>query len=79
MHHLTVHVKEGFPFAQDLLLENSEVPYLFSTDLTQFVSYFFSSIDAISSNIDELLSKLQSTLLLLNLSLMTLMPIIRTG
>ena len=79
MHHLTVHVKEGLPFAQDLLLENSEVPYLFSTDLTQFVSYFFSSIDAISSNIDELLSKLQSTLLLLNLSLMTLMPIIRTG
>ena len=56
MHHQTVHVKEGLPFAQDLLLENSEVPYLFSTDLTQFVPYFFSSIDAISSNIDELLS-----------------------
>ena len=62
MHGVRVYVKEGFPFAQDLYLEN----------LLHSVSYFFllyqsptSSLymvfDSISSNIDEVLSIKPST------------------
>ena len=68
MHGLTVYVKEGFPFAWDLSLENSEDSYLcFRLALLHSVSYFFflyqspssalsTVFDSISSNIDELLS-----------------------
>ena len=68
MHGLTVHVKEGLPFAWDLSLENAADSYLcFRLALLYSVSYFFflyqspsSSLctvfDSISSNIDELLS-----------------------
>ena len=68
MHGLTVYVKEGLPFAQDLSLENSADSYLcFRLALLHSVSYFFflyrsplSSLctvfDSISSKIDELLS-----------------------
>ena len=68
MHGLTVYVKEGLPFAQDLSLENSTDSYLcFQLALLHSVSYFFflyqspsSSLctifDSISSNIDEVLS-----------------------
>ena len=68
MHGLTVYVKEGLPFAQDLSLENSADSYLcFRLALLHSVSYFFflyqspsSSLctvfDSISSNIDEVLS-----------------------
>ena len=64
---LTVYVKEGIPFAQELSLENSVDSYLcFRTDLLQSVSYFsfpyrsrsLSSctvFDFVSSNIDEVL------------------------
>ena len=68
MHGLTVHVKEGLPFAQELSLENSADFYLcFRLALLHSLSYFFflyrspsSSLctvfDSISSNIDEVLS-----------------------
>ena len=68
MHDLTVYMKEGLPFAQDLSLENSADSYLcFRLALLHSVSYFFflyqsssSSLetffDSISSNIDEVLS-----------------------
>ena len=68
MHSLTVYMKEGLPFAQDLSLENSADSYLcFRLALLHSVSYFFflyqspsSSLDtffdSISSNIDEVLS-----------------------
>ena len=68
MHGLTVCVKEGLPFAQDLSPENSADSYLcFRQALLHSVSYFFflyqspsSSLymvfDSISSNIDEVLS-----------------------
>ena len=64
MHGLTVYVKERFPFAWDLSLENSVDSYLcFGLALLDSVSYFFflhqspsSSLsmifDSISSNID---------------------------
>ena len=67
MHGLAVYVKEGFPFAWDLSLENSADSYLcFRLALLHSVSYFFflyqspsSSLctvfDSISSNIDEVL------------------------
>ena len=67
MHGLTVYVKEGLPFAQELFLENSADSYLcFRTELLQSVSYFsfpyrspsLSSctvFDFVSSNIDEVL------------------------
>ena len=46
MHGLAVYVKEGFPFARDLSLENSPDSYLcFRLALLHSVSYFFSSID----------------------------------
>ena len=46
MHGLTVYVKEGLPFAQDLSLENSADSYLcFRLALLHSVSYFFSSVD----------------------------------
>ena len=42
MHGLTVYVKEGLPFAQDLSLENSADSYLcFGLALVHSVSYFF--------------------------------------
>ena len=65
MHGLAVYVKEGFPFAWGLSLENSEDSYLcFRFALLHSVSYFFflyrspsSSLctvfDSVSSNIDE--------------------------
>ena len=67
MHGLTVYVKEGFPFAWDLSLENSADSYLcFQLALLHSVSYFFflyqspsalcMVFDSISSNIDEVLS-----------------------
>ena len=67
MHGLTIYVKEGLPFAQDLSLENSTDSYLcFRLVLFHLLSYFFflhrspsSSVctvfDSISSNIDEIL------------------------
>ena len=67
MHGLTVYVKEGLPFAQELFLENSADSYLcFRTELLQSLSYFsfpyrspsLSSctvFDFVSSNIDEVL------------------------
>ena len=68
MHGLTVYVKEGLPFAQDLSLEKSADSDLrFRLALLHSVSYFFflywppsSSLctvfDSISCNIDEVLS-----------------------
>ena len=67
MHGLAVYVKEGLPFAQELSLEKSADSYLcFLLASLRSVSYFFffhwpSSglcmvFDAISSNIDEVLS-----------------------
>ena len=42
MHGLAVHVKQGFPFALDLSLENSVDCYLcFQLALLQSVSYYF--------------------------------------
>ena len=42
MHGLAVYVKEGFPFAWDLSLENSADSYLcFGLALLHSVSYFF--------------------------------------
>ena len=42
MHGLTVYVKDGLPFAQDLSLENSADSYLcFQLALLQSMSYFF--------------------------------------
>ena len=67
IHGLTVYVKEGLPFAQDLSLENSVDSYLcFRLALLRSVSYFFfpyrspssalcTVFDFISSNIDEVL------------------------
>ena len=66
MHGLTVYVKEGLPFAQDLYLENSADSYLcFQLALLHSVSYFFfvyrspplslcTVFDSISFNIDEI-------------------------
>ena len=46
MHGLTVNVKKGLPFAQDLSLENSADSYLrFQMALLHSVSYFFFLID----------------------------------
>ena len=68
MHGLGVYVKEGFPFARDLSLENSADSYLcLWLALPQSLSYFFflywspslplcMVFDSISSNIDEVLS-----------------------
>ena len=68
MHGLTVYVKEGLPFAQDLSLENPADSYLcFRLVLRHSVSYIFflyrspssglyTVFDSISSNIDEVLS-----------------------
>ena len=68
MHGLTVYVKEGLPFAQDISLENSADSYLcFRLALLHSVSFFLflylspsSSLctvfHSISSNIDEVLS-----------------------
>ena len=67
MHGLTVYVKEGIPFAQDLSLENSANSYLcFQLTLLRSVSYFLLSqspssplcmvFDSVSSNINEVLS-----------------------
>ena len=67
MHGLAVYVKEGYPFARDLSIENSADSYLcFRLALLHSVSYFFSLyqspsflctvFDSISSNIDEVLS-----------------------
>ena len=68
MNGLAVYVKEGFPFAQDLSLENSADSYLsFRLALLHSVPYFFflyrspssalcTVFDSISSNIDEVLS-----------------------
>ena len=67
MHGLAVSVKEGFPFAWDLFLENSADSYLcFRLALLHSMSHFFlyqspsSSLctifDSISSKIDEVLS-----------------------
>ena len=68
MHGLAIYVKESFPFAQDLFLQNSADSYLcFRLALPQSVSYFSflywspsSSLcnvfDSISSNTDEVLS-----------------------
>ena len=67
MHGLAVFVKEGFPFAQDLSLENSADSYsCFRLALLRSVPYFFylyrspslsicTVFDSISSNIDEVL------------------------
>ena len=67
MYGLTVYVKEGLPFAQNLPLENSADSYLcFRLALLQSVSYFFflyqslspslcTVFDSVSSNIDEVL------------------------
>ena len=67
MHGLTVYVKEGLPFAQELSLENSADSYLFFwLILLHSVSYIFFLcqspslvlclvFDFISSNIDEVL------------------------
>ena len=62
MHGLTVYVKEGLPFAQDLSLENSADSYLCS-QLAYFFFLYRSPSSAlcmvfysISSNIDEVLS-----------------------
>ena len=67
MHGLTVYVKERFPFAWDLSLENSVDSYLcFGLALLHSVSYFFllhrspslslcRFFDSIWSNIDEVL------------------------
>ena len=42
MHGLTVYVKDGLPFAQDLSLENSADSYLcFQLAFFQSMSYFF--------------------------------------
>ena len=68
IHGLSVYVKEGLPFTQDLSLENSADSYLcFRLALLHSVSYFFflyrspssalcTVFDSISSNIDEVLS-----------------------
>ena len=68
MHGLTVYVKEGLPFAQDLSLENSADSYLcFRFALLHSVFYFFflyqspslllrTVFGSILSNIDEVLS-----------------------
>ena len=67
MHGLTVYVKEGIPFAQDLSLENSANSYLcFQLTLLRSVSYFLLSQSpssplcmvfySVSSNINEVLS-----------------------
>ena len=67
MHGLTVYVKEGLPFAQDLSLKNSADTYLcFRLALLHSMSYFFflfqspssslcTILNSISSNIDEIL------------------------
>ena len=67
MHGLTVYIKEGLPFAQDVSLENSLDSYLcFQLALLHLASYFFflsqspSSLlcmlfDSVSFNIDEVL------------------------
>ena len=67
MHGLAFCVKEGFPFTQDLSLENSADSYCFRLTLLHSVSHFFflyrspsSSLctvfDSVSSNIDVVLS-----------------------
>ena len=68
MHDLAVYVKEGLPYAWDLLLENSADSYLcFGLALLLSVSYFFflyrlpslslcTVFYSISSKIDEVLS-----------------------
>ena len=68
MHGLAVHVKDGFPFAWNLYVENAEDSYLcFQLALLHLVSYFFflylspalslyTVFDAILSNKDEVLS-----------------------
>ena len=73
MHGLTVYVKEEFPFARDVCLENFADSYLcFRLVLFHSVSYFFflyrspslslcTVFDSISSNIDEVFSINPST------------------
>ena len=87
MHGLTVYAKEGFPFAQNLSLENSADSYLcFWLALLHSVSYFFflyrSSLSlwivfsSILSNIDQVLLINPSTNVCWSLE--TLMVILRT-
>ena len=88
MHDLTVYMKEGLSFAQDLSLENSANSNLcFQLALLHSVSYFFflyrspssalcTAFDSISSNTDEILSINPSANVL---SLETLTSTIRTG
>ena len=46
MHGLAVHMKEGLPFAQDLILENSADSYVcFQMALLHLMSYFFFPIN----------------------------------
>ena len=73
MHDLAVYVKQGFPFARGLSLENSEHSYsCFRLALLLSVSYFFdlylstyfslcTGFDDMSSNIAEAFSVNQST------------------
>ena len=52
MHSLTVYVKEGLPFAQELSLENSADSYLsFRLALLHLVSYFFFLYQSSSSSL----------------------------
>ena len=72
MHGPSVYVKEGFPFARDVSLENSVDSYLcFRLALLRSVSYFFFLyqspslslcivFDSVLSKIDEVLSINQS-------------------
>ena len=59
MYGLAVYVKEGLPFAQDLLLENSADSYLYFRLAFPYQSPSWSLcmvFDSISSNLDEVLS-----------------------
>ena len=53
MHGLAVDLKEGFPFAQNLFLENSGEPLIMF--LTDFTSLSVLLLDSFSANIDEVL------------------------
>ena len=88
MHTLALYVKEGFPFARDLSLENSAYSSLcFRLALRYLVSYSFFLYQLPSSSLrtvfDSILSNKmkfsRSTLLLMCLSLETLTSTIRTG
>ena len=53
MHGLAVDLKEGFPFAQNLFLENSGEPLIMF--LTDFTSLSVLLLDSFSANIDDVL------------------------